>query len=158
MKMIVAVDREWGIGNKGDLLARIRADLMNFRNETAGKTVVLGSNTLATFPGGRPLKGRRNLILSATPGYAVEGAEIFADVNSLMAEAPEDAFVIGGESVYRTLLDKCDTAYVTKIQAAYPADRYFPNLDADPNWEIAEQSEPLEEEGVRFSYVTYRKK
>lgn len=158
MNLIVAVDENWAIGKGGDQLVYIRSDLKRFKELTTGHPVILGRKTLATFPGGRPLKGRRNLILSATPGYAVEGAEIFADVNSLMAEAPEDAFVIGGESVYRTLLDKCDTAYVTKIQAAYPADRYFPNLDADPNWEIAEQSEPLEEEGVRFSYVTYRKK
>ena len=158
MNLIVAVDENWAIGKGGDQLVYIRSDLKRFKELTTGHPVILGRKTLATFPGGRPLKGRRNLILSATPGYTVEGAEIFADVNSLMAEAPEDAFVIGGESVYRTLLDKCDTAYVTKIQAAYPADRYFPDLDADPNWEIAEQSEPLEEEGVRFSYVTYRKK
>ena len=158
MNLIVAVDENWAIGKGGDQLVYIRSDLKRFKELTTGHPVILGRKTLATFPGGRPLKGRRNLILSATPGYAVEGAEIFADVNSLMAEAPEDAFVIGGESVYRTLLDKCDTAYVTKIQAAYPADRYFPDLDADPNWEIAEQGEMLEEEGVRFSYVTYRKK
>lgn len=158
MNLIVAVDENWAIGKGGDQLVYIRSDLKRFKELTTGHPVILGRKTLATFPGGRPLKGRRNLILSATPGYAVEGAEIFADVNSLMAEAPEDAFVIGGESVYRTLLDKCDTAYVTKIQAAYPADRYFPDLDADPNWEIAEQGEMLEEEGVRFCYVTYRKK
>ena len=82
MKMIVAVDREWGIGNKGDLLARIRADLMNFRNETAGKTVVLGSNTLATFPGGRVLKNRTNLVLHPDPAYAPEGAIVALPMRS----------------------------------------------------------------------------
>ena len=88
----------------------------------------------------------------------MEGAEVYADVDSLMADVPEDAFVIGGESVYRALLERCDTAYVTKILASYPADRYFPNLDTLPNWQVAEEGDVLEEDGVKFRYVTYRKK
>lgn len=157
MKLIVAADQNWAIGKDGDQLAYIRADLKRFKELTTGHPVILGRKTLATFPGGRPLKGRRNLILSATAGYTVEGAEIFADVDSLLAAAPEDAFVIGGESVYRTLLDHCDTAYVTKIHAAFPADRYFPDLDAHPGWEVVERGEMLEEEGFHFQYVTYRR-
>ena len=157
MNLIVAVDENWAIGKGGDQLVYIRADLKRFKELTTGHPVILGRKTLATFPGGRPLKGRRNLILSATAGYEVEGAEVFADVDGLLAAAPEDAFVIGGESVYRALLDRCDTAYVTKIQAAFPADRYFPDLDAHPDWEAAEQDEPLEEDGIRFQYVTYRR-
>ena len=158
MNLIVAVDENWAIGKGGDQLVYIRADLKRFKELTTGHPVILGRKTLATFPGGRPLKGRRNLILSATPGYEVEGAEVFAGVDSLLAAAPEDAFVIGGESVYRALLDKCDTAYVTRIQAAFPADRYFPDLDAHPDWEAAEQSEVLEENGLAFQYVTYRRR
>ena len=158
MNLIVAVDENWAIGKGGDQLVYISADLKRFRQLTTGHPVILGRKTLATFPGGRPLKNRRNLILSATPGYAVEGAEVYADADSLLANAPEDAFVIGGESVYRTLLDKCDTAYVTKILASYPADRYFPNLDTLPDWQVVEQGDVLEEDGVKFRYVTYKKK
>lgn len=157
MNLIVAVDEHWAIGKGGDQLVYISADLKRFRELTTGHPVILGRKTLATFPGGRPLKNRRNLILSATAGYAVEGAEVFPDVDSLLAEAPEDAFVIGGESVYRALLDRCDTAYVTKIHSAYPADRFFPDLDALPQWTVAEESQPMEEQGVTFHYVTYRK-
>ena len=157
MNLIVAVDENWAIGKGGDQLVYISADLKRFKALTTGHPVILGRKTLATFPGGRPLKNRRNLILSATPGYTVEGAEIYADPDSLLAAAPEDSFVIGGESVYRVLLDKCDTAYVTKIHAAFPADRWFPDLDAHPDWTIAEESEILEEDGIRFQYVTYRK-
>ncbi len=157
MNLIVAVDENWAIGKGGDQLVYIRADLKRFQALTTGHPVILGRKTLATFPGGRPLKGRRNLILSATPGYTVEGAEVFADVDSLLAAATEDAFVIGGESVYRALLDRCDTAYVTKIQAAFPADRYFPDLDAHSDWEAVEQGEVLEEAGISFQYVTYRR-
>lgn len=158
MNLIVAVDENWAIGKGVDQLVYIKADLKRFRELTTGHPVILGRKTLATFPGGRPLKNRRNLILSATPGYEVEGAEVYADVDSLMADAPEDAFVIGGESVYRALLERCDTAYVTKILASYPADRYFPNLDTLPNWQVAEEGDVLEEDGVKFRYVTYRKK
>ena len=158
MNLIVAVDENWAIGKGGDQLAYISADLKRFKELTTGHPVILGRKTLATFPGGRPLKGRRNLILSATPGYTVEGAEIFSDVDSLLAAATEDSFVIGGESVYRALLEHCDTAYVTKIHAAFPADRWFPDLDAHPDWTIAEESEVLDEKGICFHYVTYRKK
>lgn len=158
MNLIVAVDENWAIGRGGDQLVYISADLKRFRELTTGHAVILGRKTLATFPGGRPLKNRRNLILSATPGYQVEGAEVYADVDSLMENAPDDAFVIGGESVYRALLDRCDTAYVTKILASYPADRYFPDLDKLPDWQVAEEGDVLEEDGVKFRYVTYKKK
>ena len=157
MNLIVVVDENWAIGKGGDQLVYIRADLKRFQALTSGHTVILGRKTLATFPGGRPLKNRTNLILSATPGYTVEGAQVFSGADALLAHAPEDSFVIGGESVYRALLDHCDTAYVTKIHAAFPADRYFPDLDAHPDWTVAEESEVLEENGIRFHYVTYRK-
>ena len=130
MKLIVAVDRSWAIGREGDQLLYLSADLRRFKELTLGGTVILGRKTLATFPGGRPLKGRRNLILSRSPDFAPEGAEVFRSVEELLAAAPEDSFVIGGESVYRALLPYCTTAYVTKIDAAFPADRFFPDLDA----------------------------
>ena len=158
MNLIVAVDRNWAIGKGGDQLVYIPADLKRFKELTMGHPVILGRKTLATFPGGRPLKGRRNLILSRSPDFAPEGAEVFADAQALLAAAPEDAFVIGGASVYRDLLDKCDTAYVTKIDGEYPADCWFPDLDAHPDWEAVEESEPLDHEGTTFRYVTYKRK
>ena len=158
MNLIVAVDENWAIGKGGDQLIYLSADLKRFKELTTGHPVILGRKTLATFPGGRPLKNRRNLILSATPGYTVEGAEVYADLDSLLKNSPEDAFVIGGESVYRALLDRCDTAYVTRIHSSFPADRYFPDLDKHPDWVAVEYSDVLEEKGVSFQYVTYRKK
>ena len=120
-----------------------------------GHPILLGRKTLATFPGGRPLKGRRNLILSRTPGFQVEGAEVFADLASVKAAAPADTVVVGGGSVYQALLPCCDTAYVTRMEAEFPADTWFPNLDQDPEWTGLEQSDPLEEKGISFRYVTY---
>lgn len=158
MNMIVAADENWAIGRNGDQLIYIREDLRHFRALTAGHTVILGRKTLHTFPGGWPLKGRRNLVLSRDPGFAPEGAEVFSGLEALLAAVPEDAFVIGGASVYEALLPRCDTAYVTKIMTCFPgADCWFPNLDADPEWSAAEEGPELEENGVKFRYVTYRR-
>lgn len=158
MNVIVAVDRNWAIGKGGDQLVYLSQDLKRFKALTTGHPVILGRKTLATFPGGRPLKGRRNLILSRNSGFAPEGAEVFPDLDALLSAAPEDAFVIGGASVYAALLDRCDTAYVTKIDKAFPeADCWFPDLEEHRSWQISEESPEQEENGVRFRYVTYKK-
>lgn len=158
MNMIAAVDQNWAIGKDGDQLVYIPEDLKRFKALTTGHPVILGRKTLVTFPGGRPLKGRRNLILSRSPSFAPEGAEVFPDLESLLAAAPEDAFVIGGASVYAALLDRCDTAYVTKIRGHFPdADCFFPDLDARPAWQVAEEGPEQEDGGVKFRYVTYKR-
>lgn len=158
MNLIVAVDQNWAIGKGGNQLIYIPEDLKRFRTVTMGHPLILGRKTLATFPGGRPLKGRRNLILSRNPEFAPDGAEVYPDLEALLANASEDAFVVGGESVYRCLLDQCKAAYVTKIHRAYPADCWFPNLDEHPDWVLTEESEPLEYDGVEFHYANYRRK
>ncbi len=119
MNLIAAVDLNWAIGRDGDQLCYIPADLKRFQALTTGHPVILGRKTLATFPGGRPLKNRRNLILSRDSAFAPEGAEVFRSLEALRAAAPADSFVIGGESVYAALLDWCDTAYITKIGRAW---------------------------------------
>ena len=158
MNLIVAVDQNWAIGKDGDQLVYLKEDLKRFRTLTSGHTVILGRKTLATFPGGRPLKNRRNLILSRNPQFQAEGAEVFASVEELVQRADGDAFVIGGASVYEQLLPYCDTAYITKIHAAFPADTYFPDLDKSEEWEVVEESESLEQDGIAYHYVTYRRK
>ncbi|OUN12249.1 dihydrofolate reductase [Flavonifractor sp. An91] len=157
MNLIAAVDQNWAIGKDGDQLCYIPADLKRFQTLTTGHAVILGRKTLATFPGGRPLKNRRNLILSRNAAFAPEGAEVFADVDSLLEAAPADAFVIGGESVYKALLPYCDKAYITKIDRAWPADAFFPDLDADPSWQVTEEGEWQEHESLAFRYVTYER-
>nr|WP_300169489.1 dihydrofolate reductase [uncultured Flavonifractor sp.] len=157
MNLIAAVDQNWAIGKNGDQLCYIPADLKRFQALTTGHAVILGRKTLATFPGGRPLKNRRNLVLSRNPDFAPEGAEVFRDLDSLLDAAPEDAFVIGGESVYRALLAHCDRAYITKIRRAWPADAHFPDLDADPSWAVTQEGEELEQDGLTFRYVTYER-
>ena len=163
MKTIVAVDKNWGIGNDGNLLFHISEDLKNFRRLTEGKTVILGRKTLQTFPKSAPLKNRRNIILSRDESYSVEGAEVCRSVEEvtelLKNEDTDNVVVIGGESIYRQMLHLCDTAIVTKIDAeAQASDKFFPNLDEDEEWYLAEESEEKEENGIRFKFCTYKRK
>ncbi len=157
MNAIVAADQNWAIGKEGNQFVYLSQDLQNFKALTLGHPVILGRKTLATFPGGRPLKGRRNLVLSRDPNFHPEGAEVFRDLDSLLAAAPADSFVIGGGAVYAALLPYCDKVYVTKLHHAFEgADTWFPDLDADPDWVVEETSPLMEEKGVEFQYVTYR--
>lgn len=155
MNLIVAADRNWGIGKDGDQLVYIPEDMRHFRAMTKGHAVIVGRKTLATFPAGRPLAGRRNLILSTREDFHPEGAEVFRSMDDLLAVAPDDAFVVGGEQVYRSMMIWCDYAYVTRIDAEFEADRFFPDLDRIRNWKKIRESPVLEDEGLRFRYVTY---
>ncbi len=165
MTLIAAVDLNWGIGYRGELLCRVRADLKNFRDATLGKAVILGSRTLATFPGGKPLKNRRNIVLSRRPGFSPEGAETVRSLDELLAlPGIGDAVVIGGESVYRQLLPFCDTALITCFDHAFPSDAFLPNLDRDPEWVLVSEGEPFFAEegdslpGMACRYRVYRRK
>ncbi|MBQ8827836.1 MAG: dihydrofolate reductase [Clostridia bacterium] len=145
MFLVVAVDKEWGIGYKGELLARVKADLSNFAKLTTGKTVVLGANTLATFPGGRVLKNRTNIVLSRRSEYAPDGAIMVRSIDELFEELKkynsDDVAVIGGASVYKQLLPYCDTAYVTHFYESFEKDAYFLDLDSDEDWKCVSCSE-----------------
>ena len=160
MIAIVAVDRNWGIGKDGEQIVYIPGDLKRFKDFTTGNTIILGRKTMYTFPGSKPLKNRRNLILSRNPDFKVEGGEVFSGLEELMEQVtdPDNTYVVGGAMVYNTMIGQCDKAYVTKIDGEYPADCWFPNLDADPNWEIEWEGEELEHKGVKYRYVNYRRK
>ena len=161
MKMIVAVDKNWGIGKNNDLLVSIPADMKMFRTETSGKVVVMGRKTLESFPGGLPLKNRTNIVLSGNPDYQVKGAIVVHSLPELLEEIkkyPKDqVYCIGGDSVYKMLLPYCDTAQVTKIDFAYEADRYFPNLDEMPQWQVAAESEEQTYFDLEYSFVRYER-
>lgn len=162
MNLIVAVDSNWAIGNKNELLIRIPNDHKHFREETTGKVVVLGRKTLETFPQGMPLKNRTNIILSTNPSYQVKDAIVVHSVEELLGElkkyADEDIYIIGGDSVYKQMLPYCDVAYVTRIDHAYEADAYFPNLDADEEWEVTGESEEQTYFDIAYTFVKYERK
>ena len=160
--MIVAVDKNWGIGKNNDLLVSIPADMKMFRTETSGKVVVMGRKTLESFPGGQPLKNRTNIVLSGNLDYQVKGAIVVHSLPELLEEIkkyPKDqVYCIGGDSVYKMLLPYCDTAQVTKIDFAYEADRYFPNLDEMPQWQVAAESEEQTYFDLEYRFVRYERR
>ncbi len=159
MELIVNVTENWGIGCKDRLLVAISADLKRFRALTTGKTVILGRRTLATFPGGRPLKNRENIVLTRDPAFSAEGALAAHDLAELFAllrgKNTDDVCVIGGASVYEQLLPYCARARVTKTYITADADRFFPDLDVLPDWQVEQTSDVQEENGVRFAYMDY---
>lgn len=162
MNLIAAVDKNWAIGYKGGLLVRIPNDHKALRLETTGKVVVLGRKTLETFPQGMPLPDRTNIILSTKPDYRVKGADVVHSTAELFEELKkyndDEIYIIGGESVYRTLLPHCDVAHVTKIDHAYEADAYFPNLDMLADWEITAESEEQTYFDLAYQFVKYERR
>lgn len=160
MIAIVAAAENWGIGKDNRLLFSLPADMRRFRALTSYMTVVMGRRTLESFPGGRPLKNRRSILLTSRP-EPMEGAELahsVEDVLALTAETPPDeVYVIGGERVYRELLPFCSRVLLTRVLAAPEADAFFPDLDALPEWSVAGRSAVLEENGLRYQFVDYVK-
>ncbi|MBE5873993.1 MAG: dihydrofolate reductase [Lachnospiraceae bacterium] len=159
MNLIVAVDNNWAIGNKNQLLVRIPNDHKHFREETTGKVVVLGRKTLETFPQGLPLKNRTNIILSKDKNYQVKDAIVVHSIDELLEELKnyndEDIYIIGGDSVYKQMLPYCDVAHVTKIDHEYEADAYFPNLDKDEEWEIVADSDEQTYFDIAYQFLKY---
>lgn len=162
MNVIAAVDKNWGIGNKNELLVSIPADMKFFREMTTGKVVVMGRKTLESFPNGLPLKNRVNIVLTRDNAYKAPGAILVHDMEELLEELKkypsEDIYVIGGEKIYTQLLDQCDVAHITKIDFAFEADAYFPNLDEKPEWEITADSEEQTYFDLEYYFYRYERK
>lgn len=162
MNLIAAVDKNWAIGLKNKLLVSIPADMKFFRETTTGKVVVMGRKTLESCPNQRPLKNRVNIVLTKDETYQVKDAVVVHDMEQLrekLAKYPsEDIYVIGGESIYRQLVDECDVAHITKIDYAYEADAYFPNLDEKEEWEITADSEEQTYFDLEYQFLKYEKR
>lgn len=161
MNIIAAVDDNWAIGNKNELLVRIPNDQKHFREETTGKVVVLGRKTLATFPQGLPLPNRMNIILSRDQAFTVKNALVVHSIEELLKELKkyrsEDIYIIGGESIYQQLLPYCDVCHITKIAQKYEADRYFPDLDQLPEWQLTQDSEEQTYFDLEYVFLKYER-
>lgn len=159
MNLIAAADKNWGIGYKNKLLVSIPSDMKFFRETTTGKVIVMGRKTLESFPNGMPLKNRTNIVLTSNKDYRVKDAIIVHTLEELHKELEkynsDDIYVIGGESVYRQLLPYCDTAYITKIDNAFQADTFFPNLDEMENWEMTQVSEEQTCFDLEYMFTKY---
>lgn len=160
MKLIAAVDNNWAIGNKGQLLVSIPADHRNFKRETEGGTVIYGRKTLTTFPFEKVLPNRRNIILSHKANLSVPGAEVAHSIDEVLelVKDEEKVFVIGGAEIYEQMLKYCDEAIITKVDYNYQADAYLHNLDTDEEWEIVAESDEQTCYDIEYTFVRYRRK
>ena len=152
MNAIVAISENGGIGKDNGLLFHISADLKRFKELTSGHTVIMGRKTLQSLPGGRGLPNRRNIVITRDIDFTAGRAEIVHSVDEALALAEEDAFVIGGASIYQAMLPYCDKVYLTKVYADAEADVFFPSLCG---WQVVRRSEMQEENGLRFQYIDY---
>ncbi len=161
MNLIAAVDDNWAIGNKNQLLVSIPADMKFFRETTVNKVVVMGRKTLESFPGGQPLKKRTNIVLTRDKNYKVKDAIVVNTIEALLEELKkydeEDVYVIGGDSIYRQMLPYCKLAHITKIHHTYEADTYFPNLDKMDDWEITGISDEQTYFDLEYEFVRYER-
>ena len=136
----------------------LKADRAHFRALTAGAAVIVGRRTLQDFPGGRPLKGRQNIVVTRQ-AITVEGAEVAHCVEEALALAARypRTLVIGGASVYRQFLPYVDLVHVTKIDSRPKSDSFFEDLDASPDWRVREAGDWQEEDGLRFRFMSYER-
>ena len=160
MNAIVVVDKNWAIGHENDLLFSLPGDMKRFRTLTSGGTVIMGRKTLDSFPEGKPLPNRRNIVITRNEEFQREGCEVVTSPEAaleLAAGTPdEQLWIIGGGSVYTTFLSRCKRVYLTKVDAAAAeTDTYFPNLDKLPVWEVESTSEVFEENGLSYQFIDY---
>ena len=164
MNIIVAVDKKWGIGNKGKLLVSIPRDKKLFREETTGKVIIMGHNTLLSLPGSQPLAGRENIVLSRDKSLSIKGATVLNSVDACIDYLRKnnikdsDVFVIGGESVYNDFLPYCDIAHITYIDYEYEADRHFLNLDMSDEWGLVLETEEETYFDIPYTFRLYKRK
>lgn len=158
MELIVAVYDDWGIGRDGTQPVALSADRKFFRETTRGAMVIVGRRTLGDFPGGKPLPNRVNVVLTRGT-VEMEGVVVCHSPEEAaeLAKTADRAMVIGGGSIYRQMLPMCDTAYITKVHATPESDTFFPNLDEDPAWQLAEVLQSGEEDGIAYEMCLYKK-
>ena len=160
MNAIVAVDRNWGIGKDNDLLIHLPGDLKYYKEKTIGNVIIVGQRTLESFPGGKPLPGRTNIVLSDDPAFVRDDCIVCRTKDEVLEKAaeydPEKVFICGGASIYRLFLEDCDALYVTRIDAAFEEDTFFPDLD-ELGYREDWASEPMEEKGYSYRFCRYVK-
>ena len=158
MKLIVAVDEKWGIGKKNGLLFSLKGDMRYFREKTLDKVVVMGYNTLLSFPGGKPLKNRVNIVL-APDGVERDDCTICHTLeetfNEIEKYPTDDVFIIGGAMFYRTMYPYCKEAFITHVYKDGEAEVFFDDLSVKPNWEREDISDVLTEDGISYRFTKY---
>lgn len=158
IRAIVAVDEKWGIGKKNGLLFDLPLDMKFFRETTSGKTVCMGYNTLLSFPNGKPLKNRKNIVI-CPEGVTGDGFIAVHDMPEMLetiGKEDGDVYVIGGAYFYKSMLPYCDEVLVTKVKADGNAEVFFENLDEREDFELKEEGEELQTNGYTINFTKYK--
>lgn len=158
IRAIVAVDEKWGIGKKNGLLFDLPLDMKFFRETTSGKTVCMGYNTLLSFPNGKPLKKRKNIVI-CPDGVTGDGFIAVHDMPEMLetiGKEDGDVYVIGGAYFYKSMLPYCDEVLVTKVKADGNAEVFFENLDEREDFELKEEGEELQTNGYTIKFTKYK--
>lgn len=162
MNLIVAVDKNWAIGHNNSLLVSIPADMRFFRDVTQDKVIIMGRKTLESLPGGKPLNRRTNIVITRDARFKLNDAIVVNSIEEALEKVKDynsdDVYVMGGATIYEQMLPYCKVAHITKIDFAYQADTYFPNLDNNPEWMISKQSDEQTYYDLEYTFYEYRKK
>lgn len=158
---IVCVDKNWGIGKKNDLLFHLKKDMQFFKQTTADSIVVCGYNTLLSFPGSKPLKGRSTICLCPDD---IERDDCFCihdfdKMVSLVKELSKNhpVFIIGGAMLYQSMLPYYDEVYVNKVDADGEAEVFFPNLSECEDFKLYKLFHEVDDEGYKTALHLYKK-
>ena len=158
IRAIVAVDEKWGIGKKNGLLFDLPLDMKFFRETTSGKTVCMGYNTLLSFPNGKPLKNRKNIVICPewVTGDGFIAVHDMPEMLETIGKEDGDVYVIGGAYFYKSMLPYCDEVLVTKVKADGNAEVFFENLDEREDFELKEEGEELQTNGYTIKFTKYK--
>lgn len=131
---VVALDRNGLIGRAGDLPWRLPADLARFKHITMGKPVVMGRKTYASI--GRPLPGRRNVVMTRDPDFRAEGIEVGHSVDEVveLLKDAEEVMIIGGAEIYRAFMAIVDRMHITLVDEGFEGDTWFPVWPPGEAW------------------------
>lgn len=155
IKIIVAKSRNSVIGDSNKLIWRLPADLANFKKITTGHSIVMGRKTFESI--GKPLPGRRNIIITRNPDYEFEDCEVVNSLEEALLLTGNDCFIIGGGEIYKQSLDIASKIYLTLVDEDFTGDTIFPELD--DNWfKSSEENFSSDEKNpYNYSFITYER-
>ena len=162
MILIAHASKNWGIGKGNDLMFRLPQDMKFFRETTSGGVVIMGRKTLESFPNKKPLPNRINIVLTRDESYAPDGVYTAKNAEEAVKIAAQfddrQVYVIGGALIYELMLPYCDKALITKVMEDADADAFIRDFDADPDWVLAKEGEPIDDNGHEIRFCEYVRK
>lgn len=162
VSMLVAVDRNWGIGKEGDLLIKIPEDMKFFKDISINNVIIMGRKTFESLPNRKPLVNRVNIIITSDKNYKVENAIVVNSIEEAIEKAKEykdlEIINIGGGKIFNQMIDHCDIAYVTYIDREFEADTFCPRIDQLPDWKLESESEEKTYLDIKYYFRKYSKK